>query len=163
VTSVAKGKYHEWLEPDNLLRLSAWARDGLTDADIADNMDINVSTLYEWKKKYPKISEALSENKEVADIKVENALFKKCKGFKTTIRRAFKLKDVIYKDGKRIKETERIEYAEEEIYIPPDTAAIKFWLINRKNKKWKSDPDKDNSNIEPVKVQLVGELDELAK
>jgi len=163
VTSVAKGKYQEWLEPDNLLRLSAWARDGLTDKDIADNMDINVSTLYEWRKKYPEINEALSKSKDVADIKVVNALFKKCEGFKTTIRRAFKIKDVIYKDGKRIKETERIEYAEEEIYIPPDTAAIKFWLINRKSESWKSDPDKNNSNIEPVKVQLVGELDELAK
>ena len=160
---MAKGKYQKWLEPDNLLRLSAWARDGLTDKDIADNMDINVSTLYEWRKKYPKIDEALKKSKDVADIKVVNALFKKCIGFKTTIRRAFKIKDVIYKDGKRIKETERIEYADDEIYIPPDTAAIKFWLINRKSKSWKSDPDKNNSNIEPVKVQLVGELDELAK
>ena len=160
---MAKGKYHEWLTPDNLLRLSAWARDGLTDEQIAHNMGIAKSTLYEWKNKYTDLSDALSKSKDVADIEVENALFKKCIGFKTTIRKAFKLKDVTYKDGKRIKETERIDYADDEIYIPPDTTAIKFWLINRKNQAWKGDPDKDNSNIEPVKVQLVGELDELAK
>ena len=28
---MAKGKYHESLTPDGLLRLEGWARDGLTD------------------------------------------------------------------------------------------------------------------------------------
>ena len=32
---MAKGKYAEWLEPDGLLRLEGWARDGLTDEQIA--------------------------------------------------------------------------------------------------------------------------------
>lgn len=47
---MAKGKYHEWLEPDNLLLLQAWARDGLTDEQIATNIGINRDTLYNWKK-----------------------------------------------------------------------------------------------------------------
>lgn len=32
---MAKGKYKEWLKPENLVRLQGWARDGLTDEDIA--------------------------------------------------------------------------------------------------------------------------------
>ncbi len=58
---MAKGKYEEWLEPDSLLLISAWARDGLTDDQIANNMGISRSTLSEWKKKFPDISDALKK------------------------------------------------------------------------------------------------------
>ena len=73
---MAKGKYKEWLEPDGLLLISAWARDGLTDEQIADNMGVSRSTLNEWKKKYPDISDTLKRGKEVVDIEVENALYR---------------------------------------------------------------------------------------
>lgn len=72
---MAKGKYQEWLEPEGLLKIEGWARDGLTDEQIARNMGINPATLYEWKKKYPKIAESLKRSKDVADRQVENALF----------------------------------------------------------------------------------------
>ena len=49
---MAKGKYEKWLEKDNLTRLKVWARDGLTDEQIAQNMDVGVSTLYKWKNKW---------------------------------------------------------------------------------------------------------------
>lgn len=55
--------------------LRGWARDGLADTQIAHNMDIAVSTLYEWKKNHSEISEALKKGKEVADYQVENALY----------------------------------------------------------------------------------------
>ena len=59
VRLMAKGKYEYWLTPDGLLLLEAWARDGLTDEQIAHNLNITPSTYYEWKKKYPEISEAI--------------------------------------------------------------------------------------------------------
>lgn len=71
---MAKGKYQEYIENDGLLRLEAWARDGLTDEKIADKIGIATSTLYDWKKNYPEISEALKRGKEVVDIEVENVL-----------------------------------------------------------------------------------------
>lgn len=69
-------KYQEWLEPDNLCRLEGWARDGLTDEQIAHNMGIGLTTLKEWKKKHPPIASALKKGKEVVDYEVENALLK---------------------------------------------------------------------------------------
>ena len=81
---VAKGKYQEWLEPDGLLLLEGWARDGLTDEQLAEKMEISPSTLYEWKVKYPEISEALKKGKEVVDYQVENALLNKALGGDTT-------------------------------------------------------------------------------
>ena len=83
---VAKGQYKEWLQPDNLLLLQGWARDGLTDEQIAHNMGISTTTLYEWKKKYPEIADTLKKTKEVVDREVENALFKKaCEGDTTAM------------------------------------------------------------------------------
>lgn len=81
---MAKGKYREWLDPDNLKLLEGWARDGLTDEDIAANMGIVVSTLYDWKKKYSEISEALKKSKEAVDYKVENALLQSALAGNTT-------------------------------------------------------------------------------
>ena len=78
---MAKGKYKEWLEPDKLLLLEGWARDGLTDEQIAKNIGINVATLYGWKNKYDNINNALKKGKEVVDIEVENALLKRAFGY----------------------------------------------------------------------------------
>lgn len=73
---MAQRKYEEWLEPDNLIRLEGWARDGLKDRQIAKNMGIAYSTFREWKKAYAAISAVLKRGKEVVDYEVENALFK---------------------------------------------------------------------------------------
>lgn len=71
---MAKGKYEKWLKEDNLLLLEGWARDGLTDEQIAKNIGIGERTLYEWKEKYSQISQSLKKGKEVVDYEVENAL-----------------------------------------------------------------------------------------
>lgn len=126
---MARGKWEKWVEPNNLLLLGAWARDGLTDEDIAHNIGINASTLYDWKKKYPKISEVLNNNKAVADIRVENALYKKALGCTVTEKVISRVKQP---DGEVV-ETERTVERE----LPPDTTAAIFWLKNRKPKDWR--------------------------
>lgn len=81
---MAKGKYEYWNSHDGLLLIEGWARDGLTDEQIAHNMGIATGTLYEWKKKYHEIAESLKKSKEVADRAVENALYKKALSGDTT-------------------------------------------------------------------------------
>lgn len=143
---MAKGLYKEWLTEDNLLRISAWARDGLTNEQIAHNMNITVKTLYEWCNKYSEFSNALKKSKEVADIEVENALYKKALGYNAVIKKTFKVKEVIYSEsGKRLKEVERLEVGYDEVHIPADTTAQIFWLKNRKPDNWR---DKVESNID---------------
>ena len=77
-------KYQEWLEDDNLIRLEGWARDGLTEEQIAHNIGISAVTLWDWRKKYPKIANALKRGKEVVDYEVENALLQKALSGDTT-------------------------------------------------------------------------------
>ena len=73
---MAKTTYKDWEVEEKILLLQGWARNGLTNEQIASNMDIVVSTLWEWRKKSPKISNALKIGKDEADIQVENALYK---------------------------------------------------------------------------------------
>lgn len=68
-------KINEWIKDDKLILLRGWARDGLTNEQIAKNIGINPKTLYEWKKKESKISNVLKESREVTDYEVENALY----------------------------------------------------------------------------------------
>ena len=137
---MAKGKYEAWInDPDKLTLLAGWARKGLSDEQIAKNMGIRRSTLNEWRKKFPVISDALKKNKEVCDTEVENSLYKKCTGFYINLKKTFKVKTVTYNEdtGKKIGEKEELKEGIEQIYIPPDTAAIKFWLANRNREEWK--------------------------
>lgn len=46
----------------SLQLLGAWARDGLTDEQIAKNMGICRDTLIQWKKRFPDISDTLKRN-----------------------------------------------------------------------------------------------------
>ena len=74
VSLTAKGKYEYWSTPEGLLLPEGWARDGLIDEQITERIGINPATLYDWKKKYPEISNALKKGKQVIDYQVENAL-----------------------------------------------------------------------------------------
>lgn len=160
---MAKGKYQKWLEPENLILLEGWARDGLTDEQIAKNMGISYSTLKDWKNKYPAISATLKKGKEVVDTEVENALLQKALGMTKTVQKPIKLKEVKYDNGKRVSEKERIEYAEEEVFIPPDTTAQIFWLKNRRPDKWRDKQKDDNDTDKRITVVLEGDSEAFAE
>lgn len=130
---VAKGKYEKWLTKDGLVLIEGWARDGLTDEQIAHNMGITASTLYAWKNKYLEFSESLKKGKEVVDIEVENALLKKALGFEYKEVKVEKSE----KDGVKATTTTK--------RVIPDTTAQIFWLKNRRPDKWR---DRQNISVD---------------
>lgn len=137
-------KYKDWLTGDKLLLLEAWARDGCADVDIAKNMGISLSTLYEWKNKFPEFSEAIKKGKEVVDVKVENALLKKAMGYTVDLQKTFKVKTVEYDErGRKVSEKEKLQQGVDQVHIPADTTAQIFWLKNRKPDKWRDKPATD--------------------
>ena len=162
---MAKSKYEAWLTDDGLLRIEGWARDGLTDEQIAHNMGISRKTLAEWKNKYAPIGDALKNSKDVVDRIVENALFKKACGYTVQVKKPMKVRHVEYDEvsGRKVAEYERIEYIEEEVHVPADTTAQIFWLKNRKSNEWR---DKvavtDESSLEKLD-ELISSIDTLAK
>jgi len=64
------------LSPDGLSFIQGLARDGLTDEQIATRLGITRVSLWRWRTKYPELEKACREGKEVADYKVESALYK---------------------------------------------------------------------------------------
>lgn len=126
---MAKGKYQEWLEPEGLLKIEGWARDGLTDEQIAHNMCISPSTLYEWKNAYSEFSESLKRGKEVVDRQVENALLKRALGYE--------YEEVSEKYELGILTERKVTKKQ----VVPDTTAQIFWLKNRKPSDWRDKPE----------------------
>lgn len=72
---IAKSKYDTHVK-DKLILVEGWARDGLTDEQIAHNLGIGYSTFKDYKSRYIDLSTALKKGKEVVDYEVENALYK---------------------------------------------------------------------------------------
>lgn len=140
--TIAKSKYETDVRP-RLIEIEAWKRDGLTDEQIYKNLGISKDTFYTYKKKYSDFSDCLKKGKEVADIEVENALFKRAIGYK------YKevIKEVKEIDGK--KSTYIKEVVKE---MPGDVGAQIFWLKNRKSSKWK---DKQDIDIEDNNVSIT--------
>lgn len=121
---MAKAKAEEWLADERLVILEGWARDGLIDEQIAENVGISVRTLYRWKQQYCQICHALKKGKDAADREIENALFKRAKGYD------FEEKRIKKKGGVIVEETVITKH------IPGDTTAQIFWLKNRKPEYW---------------------------
>lgn len=113
-------KYTEWLTEEGLIQIEGWARDGLIDEQIAQNMGISYSTFREWKKKFPALSAVLKKSKDVVDRQVENALFKSAIGFEYEEETVTNAGDVV-----AVRK-----------YSKPNTTAQIFWLKNRKRNQW---------------------------
>jgi|SRR5690606_32388431 len=124
-----RGKYEEWLTGEGLIKLEGWARNGLTDEQIAENIGIRRETLYDWKNKFPNISNALKKGKEVVDLQVENALLKRALGYQYD--------EVTYEHGEEVKRVTK--------EVHPDTTAQIFWLKNRRPDKWRDKQEIEHS------------------
>ena len=146
---MAKSKVDKWLTDEGLTLLECWARDGLTDEQIASNMNIHVSTLYSYQNKYSEISESLKKGKEVVDYEVENALLKRAMGYEyveTT------------RETKWNPSTEQFELVESKKvtkHVIPDTTAQIYWLKNRKPKQWRDKVDVDNTDIDSINNGII--------
>lgn len=119
-------KYDEWLDGDGLLKIQGWARDGLSEEQIAHNMGIARVTLSEWKKKFPVLSDTIKKGKEVVDREVENAMLKRALGYEY---------DEVTQEPVEDKETGEVQMRVTKRVtkqIAPDVTAQIFWLKNRK-------------------------------
>lgn len=130
-------KYKQWLEPNNLIKLEGWARNGLTDEQMASNIGISKSTFYAWKDKYKEFSDAVKRGKEVIDIMVENALLKSAMGYKYDE----VVKERIYNPDTG--ESEIVEVKRTTKDVAPNSTSLIFWLKNRRPADWR-----DTKNID---------------
>lgn len=156
---MAHAEYKKWLEPDNLTKLRSWARDGLTNEQIAKKIGVKRQTFQRWLSTYSDMSDALKKGKEIVDAEIEDSLISIMKKhtvtttqYKMVKKDAFNLKAErskfanIYKldHPNATKEEVGIAVAEHvDVYekipisktvteVDPNASAIIFWLKNRR-------------------------------
>lgn len=156
---MAKAEYKKWQEPDNLIKLQGWARDGLTNEQIAQKIGVRRETISVWCSKYPNIANALKKGKEVIDYEIENSLISTMKKhkIKTTTYKMVKKDDLVLKaertkfmnmfkldhpdatkeqiliaTAENVAVYERIPMTETVTEVDPNVSSMIFWLKNRK-------------------------------
>nr|DAT86517.1 MAG TPA: terminase small subunit [Caudoviricetes sp.] len=153
---MAKSKWSDIKE--KLILVECWARDGLTDEQISNNLGISTTTFYEYKKNYPEFSESLKRGKEIVDYEVENALLKRALGYEFEE----KTYETRWDENQgRFREVLTKKVRKE---VVPDTTAQIYWLNNRKPKQWRNkrnEEEGNNENLNKVE-QLLTKIKEEA-
>lgn len=140
-----KSKY----DPDTFPELAEkWAREGLTDLQIADNLGVKKDAFYRYIKKHPEFAEALKRGKAPVNFHVENALLKRAVGY-----------DVV--ETKQVIISGQVHTLETVKHIPPDTTACIFWLKNRRKDRWRDKQEVEHSGeIQTTSINILSTADE---
>ena len=149
---MAKGKFEYWLTDEGLKLIEGWARAGLNNEQLSHNMGISPRTLDEWKNRFPPIMRTIKNSKEIADLEVENALYKSAQGYDTyeeTWERQFNTKT---------KEFEMVLTKRTKKHILPSNTAQIFWLKNRRPDIWRDKVEaKMDTNVSAT-TKTIAEL-----
>ena len=108
-----------------ILIAKAAARFGAIEEEIADELNIGITTLERWKEKYPEFRGALNVGKQAADDRVERSLYQRANGYTHPAVKVF-----MKRDGTTVEH----KYIE---HYPPDTTAAIFFLKNRRPDRWR--------------------------
>lgn len=139
-------KHTEWLTEEGLAKITAWAEKGLIGKQLSHNMGINHSTLFDWQKRFPQLSEAIKNGRRVKDYEVENSMLQRATGYQ--------YEEDVYErnDDGELVITKRIVKSQ-----APDVAAQIFWLKNRQSDIWKDKVEVKSEHSGTIKVEL-GEM-----
>ena len=116
-----------WLSEEGLTLIAGWRRNGVALTQIAtENIGISKSAFWGWYKESEELRRACANAKDVADLAVENALFKRATGYDYYEER-WDLIEGELRLAQRLKK-----------HVPPDTKAIMQWLFNRLPNQWRA-------------------------
>lgn len=156
---MAHAEYKKWLEPDNLTKLRSWARDGLTNEQIAKKIGVKRQTFQRWLSTYSDMSDALKKGKEIVDAEIEDSLISimkkhtvtttqykmvkkdefNLKAERTKFANIYKLdhpqatrEEIAIATAENVDVYEKIPISKTVTEVDPNTSAIIFWLKNRR-------------------------------
>lgn len=116
---------------------------GMTDEEMAQFFGVTPQTFYNWQKQFPAFFEAVHAGKDAADAEVAHSLYKKATGITYEVERLRK-----NKEG----ESEIVKLS---VYEPPDTAAMKQWLSNRRRQNWSDKVQVEHTGEVLTKIERV--------
>lgn len=153
-----KNKYESVVVP-NLELIEGWLRNGISEREIARRLRIAHSTFQAYKRQFPDFSDHLKKGRELADIQVENALFRAAVGYEYE-----EVKTEYYENGKKAlqnndpdaKQSKKITKITRR--VAGDVTAQIFWLKNRRPDKWRDRKEIEANLSTPEDIQKFREL-----
>ncbi|MGH6613755.1 helix-turn-helix domain-containing protein [Sphingomonas sp.] len=125
---------------------------GLTDRELAAAFGVSRSTIFRWRAAYPEFAEATRLGKDVADDRVERALYERAIGYEEEAVRVYHPADA--------KEPVVVRYTRE---VRPDVTAALQWMRARRPGRWARPtppPEEDHKSAADIlkAMDRVGDL-----
>lgn len=124
-----KSKYE--LVKSKFPQIRKWLKSGVTEAQVAKNLGIAMSSWSLYKTKYPELTELIKSSRETVVEDLRGALLKRALGFEYEEQKTY----IKVEDGKEVKYTEITRKQ-----ALPDVAAINLSLKNYDKENWANDP-----------------------
>lgn len=143
---MSKSKWETHVEP-KLELVEAWARDGVSEKDIAHNLAVSYNTFRGYKDAHPALLAALTRGKDYVDnVIVVNAYLRRATGYTTEeTRREYKY---MSNPDTGVMERVLVKESVQEVHIAGDARAMEFWLCNRQPDKWHRPAQAQNVTVD---------------
>lgn len=135
-----------WMSDDGLMLIRGWRRQGVPVAKIAtDYIGISGRAFQKWREESPRMQESVLAAKEVSNLSVEEALWKRATGYD------------YWEETYELIEGELILSKKTKKHMPPDIKAIMHYLYNRMPNRWRSiqEPLESTQYVDTVRNILV--------
>lgn len=135
-----------WLSDPGLQLIAGWRRQGTPLTKIAEEyIGISKTAWWGWYRESEDLRKVAAISKEVADMTVEEALYRRAVGYD------------YWEEQWELVEGELILVKKWKKHLPPDTKAILHWLFNRLPGSWRAvqEPLESTQYTQTVKDILV--------
>jgi hypothetical protein len=135
-----------WLSDEGLQLIAGWRRNGVPLTTIAEeHIGVCRTTFWNWYRESEEMRKACSVAKDVCDMTVEDALYRRAVGYDYW-EEVWDLIEGELRLSRKLKK-----------HMPPDTKAIMQWLYNRLPLVWRAlqEPLQDTQYTETIKNILV--------
>jgi transcriptional regulator with XRE-family HTH domain len=115
---------------------------GATNADLAEALEVSISTIEDWLRDKPSFSRSVKRGKKHADARVAKSLYHRAIGYSHQ-------EDKIFNNNGQAMIVPTIKH-----YAPDPTAGI-FWLKNRDPKNWREKQDVDLRTPDGIQLAAI--------
>lgn len=115
---------------------------GATNAELADFFEVGITTIGRWMAEHEEFRASIKLGKDESDSRVELSLYQKAMGY------TFDSEKVFNHQGEIVR-------ADIREHVPPDTAAMIFWLKNRKRVEWRDKIDHSHAGPDDGPIQTI--------
>lgn len=129
-------------KPEYALVARVLCKRGATDFEIAQELGVSDRTVSRWKVAHDDFCQALKIHKGDFDAQIERSLALRANGFTMEVEKVF------HAQG-------RITRAKVLEYFPPDVAAAKMWLTNRKPEEWRDKTQTELTGKDGGAIEVV--------